>query len=355
MTYGLAAAGTGGHVFPALAVAEALQQLGVPQSDILFFGGERFEAQAVPSAGYELIQLPLQGLQRSLTVQNLKLPAVIWQAVRKTRTVIRDRSIQVLLGAGGYVTLPTGYAALKEGIPCFVTEQNAHAGLANRVVSRWAREAFTSFEETEGLANGTWVGNPVRAAIASSRSMDRSEAVRSYGLDPLRKVVGVVGGSLGARAINEAIERELRQGALRDVQVLHLVGARFADDFGDPTLPDWVVRGFEDHMERFFAASDLVVSRAGGMVAEITATGTPSILIPGNFGSKGHQDASAQLLAGVGASEIVWESHMDQLGATIERIIADSARLQRMSSAAERVGKPDAALTIAKELHRVHA
>lgn len=354
MTYAIAAAGTGGHVFPALAVAEALEHHGVSRSDILFFGGKRFEADAVPKAGYELVQLPLQGLQRSLSVENLRLPFVVWSALSQARQVMRDRSVKVLLGTGGYVTLPTGMAARWEKIPCFVAEQNAHAGLANKIVGRWARTAFTAFEETEGLDNGSWVGNPVRASIATARSLDRAEAVRSYGLDPGRGVIGVVGGSLGAQAINGAIENALRAGSLGELQVVHLAGSRFSNELGDPQFPQWVVRGFEDHMERFFAASDLVVSRAGGMVAEITATGTPSILIPGNFGSKGHQDASAEILARQGAATILLESELDELGSSIRSMIGDTVALDRMAAAAAVSGKPDAASTIAKEMIRAH-
>ena len=353
MTYAIAAAGTGGHVFPALAVAEALISLGVEPGEITFFGGDRFEATAVPAAGFDLVQLRLQGLKRSMSVENLRIPSVVWSAVRQVRHFIVARDIRVLLGAGGYVTVPGGIAARLEQVPCFVMEQNAHAGVANRFVARWARDAFTAFETTEGLSDGRWVGKPVRAVFGEmDRDTQRGPAREFYGLDPVLPTVGIVGGSLGARAINEAVASWVEGGEAADVQVVHLVGTRFAADFAG--TQNWKVIGFEDDMARFFAASDLVVSRAGGMVAEITATATPSILVPGDFGSKGHQAASAQVLERSGAAVIVPEAELSTLGDRINTIMSDRVLLQDMAANAMKIGKPDAALTVAREMVQAH-
>jgi len=353
MTYAIAAAGTGGHVFPALAVSEALVSLGVEPGEITFFGGDRFEATAVPAAGFDLVQLRLQGLKRSLSLENFRIPAVVWSAVRQARQTIAERDIRVLLGAGGYVTVPCGIAARLERVPCFVMEQNAHAGVANRLVARWAQDAFTSFEATEGLPDGHWVGNPVRAVFGEiDRVMHRDAARQFYGLDPTLPTIGIVGGSLGARAINEAVASWVDGGGAVDVQIIHLVGTRFASDFAGTDA--WKIVGFEDDMARFFAASDLVVSRAGGMVAEITATGTPSILVPGEFGSKGHQAASAQVLERSGAAAIVPEAELSTLGDRINTIMSNRGLLQDMAAAAMRIGKPEAALTVAREMVQAH-
>ena len=353
MTYGIAAAGTGGHVFPALAVAEALVAEGVPQPDITFFGGERFEATAVPAAGYELVQLRLQGLKRSLTLTNLRLPGVVWAAVRETRQVIVERGIGVMLGAGGYVTVPCGIAARLEDIPTFVTEQNAHAGVANRLVAHWSETAFTAFESTEGLPKGVWVGNPVRASLSHMERPTEAAAARMfYGLDPNLPTVGIVGGSLGARALNEAIASGVERRIFENVQIVHLAGTRFVSEYAGTDR--WKIVGFEDRMERFFAAIDLVVSRAGGMVAEITATGTPSILVPGEFGSKGHQEASARALEQAGAAVLLPEKQLSELGEKIVGIIGDDMKLRDMAAAAAWIGKPDAAQMVAEEMMRAH-
>lgn len=153
MSFAIAAAGTGGHVFPALAVAEALVDSGVAQADIVFYGGTRFEATAVPEAGYEFVSLDVQGLKRSLSADNFRLPLIVRNAAKRVAQELGIRGTRVLLATGGYVTVPAGWGAKRAGVPFFVQEQNAEPGLANRVMSRWSEIAFTSFESTRGLHN----------------------------------------------------------------------------------------------------------------------------------------------------------------------------------------------------------
>ncbi|NND84436.1 MAG: UDP-N-acetylglucosamine--N-acetylmuramyl-(pentapeptide) pyrophosphoryl-undecaprenol N-acetylglucosamine transferase, partial [Acidimicrobiia bacterium] len=304
-TVALAAGGTGGHVLPALSVAEALEG----RTELVFLGGDRFEATAVPAAGLELVSAPVRGLQRSLTPRNLGIPRSVWRAARIFQDALVRRGAGALLATGGYVAVPAGIAARRLGLPIFLHEQNAHAGLANRFMGRWAEATFTSFPHTEGAVRPKYVGNPIRGAIARlDRAALRPAALARYGLEEGRVTVGVVGGSLGARPINEAMldAAPLLAGA----QVLHVTGRRFEGEVRPRTTGlgvPWTVVGFEDEMEWFFAAVDLVVSRASGMVAELTATGTPSILVPGSFGSKGHQAASGTHLSSEGAAVVVEE------------------------------------------------
>ncbi len=195
MSYAIAAAGTGGHVFPALAVAEALVELGVDRTDIVFFGGTRFEATAVPEAGFHLITLDLAGLKRSLTLANLRLPLVVRRAAERVAEELEKHTTAVLLATGGYVTVPAGWGARKAGIPFFVQEQNAVPGLANRVMSRWAETAFSSFPTTPGLVRPDYVGNPVRADLARfDRVESRPAALARYALEADTPIIGVVGG-----------------------------------------------------------------------------------------------------------------------------------------------------------------
>ena len=166
MSYVIAAAGTGGHVFPGLAVAEALVDRGVGRDDILFVGGDRMEASVYPEEGFPFLQVEMRGLRRSLSTKNLGLPKVVLQARDEIELAMEERKTRVALAMGGYITIPAGLASRKAGIPLMLAEQNARAGLANRVASRWAVRSFTSFPATEGLERGEWVGNPVRRSLA---------------------------------------------------------------------------------------------------------------------------------------------------------------------------------------------
>ncbi len=346
----LAAGGTGGHVLPALSVAEAL----AGRADLVFLGGDRFEATAVPAAGIDLVQAPVQGLQRSLSPRNLGIPRSVWKAVRRYEEALDARNVGAVLAMGGYVAVPAGIAARRRGIPLFLHEQNAHTGLANRMMGRWAQVTYTSFPETSGAVRARYVGNPIRAAIAQlDRLGRRAAALERYGLEPDRVTVGIVGGSLGSRPINDAMAAAAPALAAAGTQVLHLAGPRFEDEVRTRTsgagVP-WRVVGFEDEMEWFFAAVDLVVSRASGMVAEFTATGTPSVLVPGAFGSKGHQEASARWLESVGAARVVAEEDLASLGMHVARLVEDGDERRRMGAAATSVGRPDAATVIAEEV-----
>lgn len=350
MTIAIAAAGTGGHVFPALAVAEALGD-----HPLVFFGGDRFEATAVPAAGHEFVSVEVRGLERSLTPRNLGLPLVVRRAAAAIADELRRRDVTALLATGGYVTVPAALAARRLGIPYWLAEQNAHAGLANRLMGRWAEATFTSFAETVGAVRPRHVGNPVRAAIARLDRADRRPgALERYGLDSGVATLGIVGGSLGSGPINDAALAALGDWSDPPLQVLHLAGRRFADAVADrvaSATPRWVVVGFEDRMEEFFAAVDVVLSRASGMVAELTATATAAIVVPGAYGSKGHQDASAAVLGEAGAAVVLAEDDLAAtLGPTVRDLVCDPPRLAAMAEAARGLGRPDAASDIAREL-----
>lgn len=363
MTFALAAAGTGGHVFPALAIAEALVDLGIEHDEIVFFGGRRFEATAVPAAGHELIVLDLAGLKRSLSLSNLRLPLLVRKAARQVEDELRSRAVRVLLGTGGYATVPAGWGAKRAGVPFFVQEQNAEPGLANRIMSRWAAAAFSSFPGTPGLHNEEYVGNPVRRSLADfDREVLLSRARARYELEDGTPTIGVVGGSLGAKAINDAVMEMVQSWQGPPYQIVHLAGPNHADGvmraatsvLGNPQEITWRVVPFENEMEFFFAASDLVLARAGGMVAEFTATSTPTVLIPGEFGSSGHQSASAQVLTEAGAALTVSEAALGRLASLVAELIGDRDRLTRMRDASRVIGRPAAARTIAARLIEAH-
>ncbi len=358
MTYAIAAAGTGGHVFPALAIAEGLERQGVLKSEIVFFGGDRFEAEAVPSAGYDFVRVDLRGLKRSLAPANLGIPRVVY----RTSTTIRDelvrRDVRAMIATGGYVTVPAGWAARRADVPFFIQEQNADAGLANRIMSRTAKMAFTSFPTTEGLLGGVYTGNPLRSPFVTfDRQELKADALARYGLAPTVPVLGVVGGSLGAGALNEAVQTLVADWDGPPLQIVHLTGAIHAEAvaaMANPRKVPWKVVAFESSMELFFAASDLLLARAGGMVAEITATGTPAILVPGEFGSSGHQLATARFVEGAGGAVVIEQANINRVPAQVAGMIGDAQLLKDMAAKSRALGRPSAADDISREMVAAH-
>jgi UDP-N-acetylglucosamine--N-acetylmuramyl-(pentapeptide) pyrophosphoryl-undecaprenol N-acetylglucosamine transferase len=357
MSYAIAAAGTGGHVFPALAVAEALLERGVGRSEIVFVGGDRLEATVYPAEGFPFVRLELQSLRRSLSLRNAMLPVVIARATRRANTELIDRTVKVVLGLGSYVTVPVGWAARRAGIPLMLHEQNAEAGLANRVMSRVAGTTFVSFADTRGIRRQALVGNPVRASLARfARPELRHQAMARYELVPGPVVVGVFGGSLGAGAINQAVAALAEQWSGPPIQILHLAGRAHEDEMraiSERSVVPWTVLGFEEEMHYFYAACDIVIARAGGAVAEIAATGTPAVLVPGKFGG-GHQEANAARFEKAGAAVVVTEDQLGKLPQVLEPLVGDGRRRLLMAAGLKELAHPEAAANVARKLQETH-
>lgn len=341
-------------MFPGLSVGEALISLGIDREDIVYVGGDRLEADVYPAEGYRFVQVELAGLKRSLTVDNARIPGVVVTARRLIAAEIERSGVDVVLGMGGYVTIPVGMAARKMRKPFFNAEQNAEAGMANRVAARWARTTFMSFRETGGLPTGVWVGNPVRHAFWEfDRGAARPHGLARYGIEGEVPVVGVFGGSLGSGVINSAISEMVSRWEGPPIAVVHLTGEAHlnAMQSADPgSNVQWSRLGFEDRMDLFYAACDLVVARSGGAVAELTATATPSVLIPGRFGSGGHQAGNAHALQQAGAAVVLAEESIGQLSDVVSGLLRDGARMAAMAESTRSIAKPDAALTIARTM-----
>lgn len=354
MSFLIAAAGTGGHVFPGLAVGEGLLDLGVERSEVIFVGGDRLEATVYPREGFRFVEVELAGLKRSLTLENLRLPGVMRRARAVIGDLIESAGVRAVLGMGGYVTIPAALAARREAVDFFIAEQNAEAGLANKATARWARKSFVSFPETAGLPKGTWVGNPVRRVFWEfDRAGLRTVALDHYGLSGDRPVIGVFGGSLGADVINEEIAAMAASWSSDPVSIVHITGVSHLDELAAIEPPgdvQWLRIGFEDRMELFYAVSDLVIARAGGAVAELTATATPAVLVPGHFGSGSHQERNALALHSQGAAEVVPQADIARLGETVTGLLGNRSRLIAMAEAASELSRPEAARTIARAM-----
>ena len=354
MTFLIAAAGTGGHVFPGLAVGEALVANGVAKDDLMYVGGSRLESRVFPDAGFPFLEVELRGLKRSFSVENLTLPAVVLRAKGAIAEKMRRRRVGVALGMGGYVTVSLALAARKEKVTLMISEQNAGAGLANRIAARWSTHVFSSFPETDGLEGAEWVGNPIRSTFDGfDRASLRREALSRFDLTDSHPVLGVFGGSLGAGAINSAVAEMAAAWSGSPFQILHLTGPDHHDAMLRATPSGqlrWRRVSFEDRMDLFYAASTLVIARSGGAVAELTATRTPAILVPGSFGSAGHQPANARVLEGAGAAVVMSEERLSGLAGVVADLLFDASRLSEMANCAFAIARPDAAEVIARAM-----
>jgi len=350
--FALAAAGTGGHVFPALAVGHALIERGIARDDIVFFGGDRMERVTVPAAGFRFVELEIQGLKRSLSPDNLKLISMVRKARATVRDVCRDEGVGALTTFGGYVAGPVAMAAHSANVPLFVHEQNAMPGLANRLIARWATEVFVAFDQAQSTLGGRVVGNPLRSElVAFDRASLRSEARSRYGVDDDTTVLGILGGSLGARSLNE-IANQVALTLDRDkFAIVHIAGRDHADAVqqrADRAGIRWTVRGFEDEMEYFYAASDVVLSRAGALtVSELAATRTPAVVVPLAIGTADHQAANAAGPVRDGAMVMVREDMIDQVPAALEQLLSDVGKRAAMAEAYGQHARTDAAAVVA--------
>lgn len=357
MTYAFAAAGTGGHVFPALAVADALVAGGVPRDEIVFFGGDRMEATTVPAAGYEFVGVALRGLKRSLDPQNLGIPKVVRDASMRMADEMRHRETRACVVFGGYVSVPAALAARRVGATIFVQEQNAKPGLANRFVARMADRVFLGFPAARRqLKKGEVTGNPLRDEFVHfDRQQLRQEARHRYGLERPLPVLGVLGGSLGAKVINEVAEELAMSVDPEHLSIVHLTGGPHLEEIAAvaPLAPvEWRPVAFEERMELFYAVSDLVLSRAGAMtINELAATGTPAVVVPLGLGT--NQAANTLELEASGALVQVPETQIDQVPVLIDQLIVDRARRGEMAARMAEHGRPQAARVIAAALREV--
>jgi UDP-N-acetylglucosamine--N-acetylmuramyl-(pentapeptide) pyrophosphoryl-undecaprenol N-acetylglucosamine transferase len=321
----------------------------VPKTEIAFLGGDRFEAEAVPGAGYSFRAFPLARLRSWSSLRNLTIPLVVRRSAASMTDHLRERGAKVVVGMGGYVSVPASIAARRAGVPFFLQEQNATPGRASRFAARRAVATFLGLPgESERLPRSTVVGNPLRPELATAdRYALRPDARRRYGLGGSGRVLGILGGSLGARVLNDAAPAlVVGSGA---VGIVHLTGAgahaAMVQLASDAAVP-WTCRPFEAEMQYFYAAADLVVCRAGATtIAELTAAGRPALLVPLPTAADDHQRRNAEVLAAGGAAEIVEQRILTGalLAERIAALIGDPARLAAMSAAARRMSRPNAA------------
>jgi UDP-N-acetylglucosamine--N-acetylmuramyl-(pentapeptide) pyrophosphoryl-undecaprenol N-acetylglucosamine transferase len=359
----VAGGGTGGHVLPALAIAQALVGRGHAPETIHFVGSSRgLEARLVPAAGFPITLLPGRGIARRLTLDNVGAVLGLVAAVVRALALVGKRRPRVVVPVGGYASVPAVLAAIVWRVPIVLHEQNAVPGLANRLAARFAKAAAVSVPGTP-LPRAETTGNPVRAEIAA---VDRSPAGRAaarqaLGLPEGRQVVGVFGGSLGARRINTAVQG-LAAGPWSgrdDVAVYHVVGSRDWAGFEAPSPGTDGLRyravEYEDRMPLLYAAADVMVSRAGATtVAEVAAAGVPAVLVPLPGAPGDHQTANAKALVDGRAGVLVPDAECtpERLASELDALLADPVRLEAMGRSAAALARPDAAERVADLVER---
>ncbi|GAB2475317.1 UDP-N-acetylglucosamine--N-acetylmuramyl-(pentapeptide) pyrophosphoryl-undecaprenol N-acetylglucosamine transferase [Hymenobacter qilianensis] len=348
--------GTGGHIFPAVAIANELRRR-QPEAEILFVGANgRMEMTRVPEAGYDIVGLDISGLQRRLTPQNLLFPLRVIRSVKKARKIIEEFRPEAVVGVGGYASAPILLAAASRGIPALIQEQNSYAGLVNKLLSRRVSRICVAYDGMEKFFPKdklVLTGNPVRTEIASG---DRTEALKFFGLSPDKKTLLVIGGSLGARTLNEATAAALPRLKAAGVQLLWQTGKLYypkALEQAAPFAADGIqALEFVQCMDLAYAAADVVVSRAGALsVSELCLTGKPSLLVPSPNVAEDHQTKNASALVRHQAAILVTDAEAPvRLYDEALSLLADESRQRQLSANVRQLARPDATAAIVDEL-----
>ena len=350
--------GTGGHIFPAVSIANAVKALR-PDAKILFVGAlGRMEMQRVPAAGYEIKGLPICGFDRKNLLKNFKVLYKIWKSQRMAKQIIKDFKPQVAVGVGGYASGPTLNKAAAMGIPCLIQEQNSYAGVTNKLLAKKAAKICVAYEGMERFFPAEKIiltGNPVRQTLFDT-TITQEEAIKSFGLDPAKKTILLVGGSLGARTINESVLQHLDQVKGTDVQFIWQTGkyysAEIAKRLEGQNIPNLVVTDFITDMGAAYKAADLVISRAGASsISEFCLIGKPVILVPSPNVAEDHQTKNALALANRDAAIYVKDSEAPAtLLELAVKTVNDEKKLKSLSENVLKLALPDSADIIAKEV-----
>ena len=361
--------GTGGHIFPALSIANKLKELN-PETEILFVGADgRMEMEKVPAAGYKIVGLPISGLQRSLSMSNLALPFKVVKSVSMARKLIKEFKPDIAIGVGGYASAPLLWAATRMGIPTLIQEQNGYAGLTNKILGKKAKSICVAYEGMERFFPADRIvlsGNPIRKEIVPATPQMKAQAFEFYGLDPQKKHIFVVGGSLGSRTLNEAMKKWIEDGCPggKDIEVIWQCGKYYkkaidafmqeAKEAGKPVggiqQSDFIMR-----MDLAYAAADIVISRSGASsVSELCAAHKAVIFVPSPNVAEDHQTHNAMALVGKDAAIMVKDDEAsEKLMSTACDLIENEEKITLMEKNISALALREAAMTIAEEVYRI--
>lgn len=340
--------GTGGHIFPALSIANALKRR-MPDCNILYVGAKgRMEMERVPAAGYEIIGLPVAGFDRKRLWRNIPVLWKLWKSMHLARKTVKNFKPDIAVGVGGYASGPTLKAAQRAGVPTLIQEQNSYAGVTNKLLAKKANAICCAYEGMERFfpaENIVMTGNPVRADLLQC-TLSQAEAKKSLGFDPGKLLVLVVGGSLGARTINESLAASL--GAITDTgaQIMWQTGKLYIDEFAPiaEKFPAVKASAFISDMAVAYRAADLVIARAGaGTISEIQLLGKASILVPSPNVAEDHQRKNAEALSKRNAAVMILDANArEELAGETCALLANQAKRHTLAENAAKMAMPGA-------------
>lgn len=350
--------GTGGHIFPALSIANALKRR--LDCEILFVGADnRMEMERVPAAGYEIKGLPVAGFDRKHLLRNFGVLLKLRKSIGLARKIVKEFKPDIAIGVGGYCSGPTLKAAQRAGVPTLLQEQNSYAGVTNKLLAKKAEKICVAYPDLERFFPGDKIvmtGNPVRKDILTSQ-ISPEKARERFGLNPNRPTVLVVGGSLGALTLNESMEAGIRRLNDAGIQVIWQTGKNFGDrgPAAVKNMTGVVVTKFITDMSAAYAAADVVVSRAGaGSISELELLGKPCILVPSPNVAEDHQTKNARALSDKGAAVLVTDADArTHLVDEIIALVADKPRMKKMSEGITRLALPDSDEKIVDEVVKI--
>lgn len=353
--------GTGGHIFPAVAIANALLRL-KPDTEILFVGAlGRMEMEKVPAAGFKIIGLNIRGIQRNSILKNLTLPFKIWSSLQKAKQIIRDFKPDIAVGVGGYASGPLLYSAAKMGIPTVIQEQNSYAGITNKRLAKRASKIFVAFNGMEAFFPAEKIvktGNPIRKDTVDIAGK-RFAAAELLSLNPKKKTILVTGGSLGARTFNEVFLQNWIKIVEKDIQLIWQTGKYYyvsvKNELGEPVHENLCVREFLNRMDLAYAAADLIISRAGaGTIAELCVVKKPVILVPSPNVAEDHQTKNALALVQKQAAIMVPDSAAgSQLLIEAFELLRNEEKAKKLAKNIGEMALPDADEAIAKYIFQI--
>ena len=350
--------GTGGHIYPAIAIANELKSR-FPACEILFVGAkDKMEMQKVPAAGYKIEGLWISGIQRKLTLDNLKFPFKLMSSLAKSRKIIKDFKPDVVIGTGGFASGAVVKVAQQMNIPTVIQEQNSYPGITNKMLASKANAICVAYDGLDAYFKSNKIiktGNPVRQDLLTIDEK-RNEAQEFYGLQPDKKTVVILGGSLGARRINQLIEKELPFFKEQNVQVIWQCGKFYIDEYKKyHNNADVLVYDFIERMDLLFAAADVIVSRAGASsVSELAIVGKPVIFIPSPNVAEDHQTKNAKSITDKNAAILIKESALDnQFQEQILRLLTNEQLKETLSKNIKALALPNATKDIVNEISKL--
>lgn len=353
--------GTGGHIYPAIAIANAWKERH-PGSEILFVGAQgKMEMQKVPEAGYPIKGLPVAGLQRSLSLANLSFPIKLLKSLKMASQIVKDFQPDAVVGVGGYASGPVLFAAQRKGIPTLVQEQNSYAGLTNKLLAKRANTICVAYPEMEQffpLEKIHLTGNPVRKDILDLKDK-KDKALEHFGLNTEKPVILILGGSLGARTLNQAMLQDMAILEKDGYQVLWQSGKFYfkemSEKLAESGLKHIHLREFIREMDLAYAAADLIVSRAGALsVSELSLVGKPVIFIPSPNVAEDHQTKNAMAFVNRQAAVLLKDSEaVGRLREMVNDLMKDESRSTQLGQNMRALAKPEATESIINELEKL--